>query len=357
MKHWVRTGLAAAIAAGATLAVASAASARNVAYVPLGDANALVIVDTDTDKVVGRVDGLPGVHGLAGTPDGRFLIAGSNVAREKGKKAPPKPKGMSAKQHEAHHKKPAGVKTIGDEVSTLTILRTSDNAVVRRVDVPGGVHHVAVSPDGRLAVVTHPAEGTISAIDLETFKLVANVPTGALTNYVAFSPDGAVVYVSNAGNGTVSAVDTKRWYVRWNAVVGESPEHLVLSKDGRRIYVNNVDDGSVSILDTGKRAVVKTIKVGEGLHGIDLADDGKTLIVAALGDDKIVSIDLASGKTRTATLKPTPYHLATVRGTGKVYVSSSDKPKIWVVDQKSLKVLGEIPIGGKGHQIVQGAAG
>ncbi len=52
-------------------------------------------------------------------------------------------------------------------------------------------------------------------------------------------------------------------------------------------------------------------------------------------------------------LAPQPYHLAAIRGTGKLYVSSAADGKIRIVDQTTLAVVGEIPIGGKGHQMVQ----
>lgn len=51
-------------------------------------------------------------------------------------------------------------------------------------------------------------------------------------------------------------------------------------------------------------------------------------------------------------LSPSPYHLNTIRGTGKVYVSSSKKPIIWVVDQKSMKVVNTIDLpAGEAHQM------
>jgi YVTN family beta-propeller protein len=322
-------------------------------YVPLGGEGKIVVIDAAQDKIVDTINGLAAVHGLAGTPDGRFLIAGSFEAREPGGAVPEKPTGVTEEDHAAHHGgAPAGAEKASAVVSTVSIVRISDASVVRRIDVPGVVHHVAVSPNGRFAVVTHPNEGGISVIDLTSYEVVATVATGPSPNYAVFSLDGGQVYVSNAGNGTVSAVDTGRWIIRWNVVVGTSPEHLVLSKDGETLYVNNVEDGSVSVIGVGEQKVVKTIPVGTTLHGIDLSDDGRTLFVADLGEDKLVSVDLVTGATRTATLAPAPYHLAIVRGTGKLYVSSADDPKIWIVDRNSLAVHGEIPIGGKGHQMV-----
>jgi YVTN family beta-propeller protein len=337
-------------------AAALPAAAGDIVYVPLGGESKIVLVDAKEDVLVGTIEGLPAVHGLAATPDGRFLIAGSYDEREPGSDLPAKPTNVSEDEHAAHHAKPSGEpKETGTAVSTVSIVSTAERAVVRRIDVPGAVHHVSVSPDGRWAVVSHPTADAISVIDLGTHAVLITVKTGPLPNYTAFSPDGRRVYVSNAGNDTVSVLDTAGWTVERTLAVGSSPEHIVLSEDGSALYVNNVDDGTVTVLDLRSGAAAKTIPVGEVLHGIDLSDDGRTLFVSAMGDDVLAAINLKTGEVRKTTLAPAPYHLSAVRGAGKLYVSSADEPKIWIVDQKSLAVLGEIMIGGKGHQMVQAA--
>lgn len=324
-------------------------------YIPLGSANEVVVVDGQSDSIVRRIPGLPAVHGLAGTPDGRYLVAGSYDERAPGE-APQKPAGITEEDHAAHHTRaPADAQEPQDAVSTVSIVRRADGTVVRRIDVPGAVHHVAMSPDGRFAVVTHPNQDAVSAIDLESFEVVATVATGPLPNYAVFTPDGQHLYVSNAGGDTVSDVETAGWTVRRNLAVGASPEHVIMSKDGRTLYVNNVDDGTVSVLSLERGVVTQTFPVGTVLHGIDLSDDGRTLFVAARGEDRLVAVDLSSGVSRAILLAPEPYHLAAIRGSGKLYISSAAAPKVWVIDQESLEVLGEIPIGGKGHQLVQAA--
>jgi len=358
MRFFARYVIAAVFLAAGITTAALFARAGKIAYVPLGSDNKLVLIDTGTDKVISTIEGLPAVHGLARTPDGQFLIAGSYEGREPGGITPPKPSGMSKDEHAAHHKPSKNASaTKSSELSTLTIIRTADRTIVRKIDVPGAVHHVAVSPDGRFAVVTHPGEDRISAVDLKSYLVVANLSTGPFPNYAVFSPDGKNVYVSNAGNNTVSSVDATRWIVRWNAIVGASPEHVVFSKDGAQLFVNNVDDGSISIVDIAQRKSVRTVPVGETLHGIDLSEDGKALFVAVRGGNKVVAINLATDQSRLLTLSPSPYHLTVIRGLGKIYVSSAEEPNIWVVDQATLKVTGEILIGGKGHQIVLAPGG
>lgn len=355
MKAVSMSGAATRVALVTLVLGAQTALAEPLVYVPLGGEGKIVVVDAAKDEIVDTIGGVEAVHGLAGTPDGRFLIAGSYRERQVCCDAPAKPAGVTEDEHAAHHGAvPTATKNTDAAVSTVSVVRTADGAVVRRIDVPGAVHHVAVSPDGRFAVVTHPNEGAFSAIDLGSYEVVANVRTGPFTNYAAFAPDSKTVYVSNAGDNTVSAAGIEGWTVQWSAKVGTSPEHVVVSTDGSMLYVNNVDDGSVSVIGTEARKVVKTIPIGSTLHGIDLSDDGDTLFVAALGDDKVVAYDLATGTYRSAQLAPAPYHLAVVRDAGKIYVSSADEPKVWVLDPETLAVLGEIPIGGKGHQMVLG---
>lgn len=326
-------------------------------YIPLGDSNAIVIIDPQTLEIAGKIEGIPDAHGLAKTPDGLFLIAGRYDEQKAGAAVPKRPAAVSADEHAAHHAKRADGKSKNTGVvSTVSVIRLNDQTVVRHIDVPGAVHHVAVNPQGTLAIVTHPNQDAVSLIDLAAYEVAATIATGPLPNYSAFSPDGQHAYVSNAGNDTVSDVDIGKKIVLRNIAVGESPEHLVLSADGKRIFVNNVNNGTVSAIDVDAGSVSRTYHVGTSLHGIDLSDDEKTLYVAALGDDIVAAVDVASGKMRTTKLGPAPYHLAVIQGVGRVFVSSAEQPKIWVLDGMSLKLVGEIPIGGKGHQMVQVSA-
>lgn len=321
-------------------------------YIPAGSAGEVLVVETETDTVVGRLSGLHEVHGLGGVPGGRYLVAGSYAESSPAEMpAVDKPAGVSQDAHAAHHGAAAKAEA-KRALSILTVIDKSDGSTAARLEVPGAVHHVAVSPNGRYAVATHPNDDGISVLDLSDFSLRPLLRTGSFPNYAVFSPDGAKVYVSNSGNGTVSEVDTERWIVRRNLIAGESPEHLAVSQDGKQLYVANVEAGSVSVLALASGEVTRSFPVGGEIHGLDVSDDGGTLFVSGKEEDKLVAIDLASGKQRSASLGPAPYHLAVIPGTGKIYVSSRDEPKVWVVDQDSLSLRGSFAVSGIGHQMV-----
>lgn len=353
MKRTINSLITATFVSSSLLLGASVVKAEPLVYVPLGSENKISIIDPKQDQIIGSIEGLQAIHGLAATLDGRFLIAGSYAERS-ANDTPDKPKSVTEDEHAAHHttKKKQPSQETDASVSTVSVIRTKDGKIIRAINVPGSVHHVAVSPDGQYATVTHPTEDEVSVIDLMNYKVVANIQTGGSPNYSVFSPDSARLYVSNAGDDTISVVSAKNWNVETNISVGSGPEHLVLSKNGKTLFINNVDDGSISIVDTPSNSQIKKIRVGSKLHGIDLSEDENALYVAARGKNSVYQIDINSETFRTIALFPAPYHLSRIEGAGKIYVSSSDQSKIWVISQKSLSIIGEISIDGTGHQMV-----
>jgi DNA-binding beta-propeller fold protein YncE len=210
----------------------------------------------------------------------------------------------------------------------------------------------AVSPDGRFAVATHPSGDGISILDLTKLTLIAFVPTGSMPNYAAFGTDPNLVYVSNSGNGTISEVDLERGIVRRNMMAGVGPEHIVIDTEQALLYAADADAGTVLELSLNDGSIRRSFAIGGELHGLDLSDDRATLFVAGRGEDKIASVALSTGTVAFASLSPEPYHLTNIPGTGTFFVSSRAEPKIWIVDEETLRSVSDFAIEGEGHQMV-----
>lgn len=349
----LKTTISTMLAASALSASFAHAGSVQV-FIPEGSAGTVRIVDAETGALVGRINDVEAVHGLAGSPNSPYLIAGSYAEVDREDTADmTKPEAVSQDEHAAHHAKPK--KQIGPTdagISLLTVIDAASGDVVRRIEVPGAVHHVAVSPDGRRAVATHPSGDGVSVVDLQTFELTAWIPTGAMANYVVFGTDPDVAFVSNAGNGTVSEVDLNRGIVRRNLIAGDAPEHLAIDPAANRLYAADADAGRVVEIDLKDGRQARRFEIGGEIHGLDFSDDRTQLFVAGKATDRVISIDLATGEINAKQLAPAPYHLTTIPGTGLLFVSSRDEPKVWIVDAGSLTVLSEIPIEGEGHQMV-----
>ncbi|NOX93025.1 MAG: beta-propeller fold lactonase family protein [Gammaproteobacteria bacterium] len=328
-------------------------NAQSLVYVPTGNTNEVVIIDPDTDKIIGRIDELENAHGLSSSRHTEYLVAGSMQAPVTKKEGAARPEKMSEAEHAAHH---AGAGDKADKTATqsyVSIIHAKRRQVMRRIEVRALTHHTAVSPDGKIAIAVHSGAGGISVIDLDKMAVINTLQTGTWPNYAVFTSDGNFLYISNAGAGMVSEIDTRTWQVTREINVGKEPEHMIISADNTFLYVANKADGSVSAVDLADGKVIKTWSVGKKVHGIDLSDDGSWLFVASKGTNTVSKINLASGKIMTVDLSPAPYHLAYITGLNKLYVSSRKTPKIWVVNPQTLLVENEIDLGkGVAHQMV-----
>lgn len=328
--------------------------AEPMMYVPTGNTNEVVIIDLETDTIAGRIDGLENAHGLSGSPNSEYLVAGSMQMPQRGMSVDTeKPVAVSEKDHAAHHKAADGgnVKSAGE--SHLSLIHLKHGHVMRRVAVRGLTHHTAISPDGKIAVAVHSGLGGISVIDLDKMSVLVSIDTGEGANYAVFSNNGQRLYVSNAGTNAITEIDTQTWKRTGEFKAGKAPEHMVLGFQGKLLYTANTGDASVSAIDTKSGVTRQTYAVGQKPHGIDISADGRWLFVASKQDNSITRINLSTGEAKSAKLSPSPYHLAYLDRLKKLYVSSRKEAKIWVIDPVTLAVKNTIALGrGVAHQMV-----
>jgi len=304
-------------------------TAAPTVYIPLGSGNQVIKVDAATDSIEDSYDGVINAHGLVATPDGEYLIAGS-LKETQLKKGQPK----------------------DTPNSKLFFIHPAHGHVMSTIDVAGWTHHQAITPNGKYVLSTHGMRGYISVADVEENKIVATVKTGKVPNYTLISSDGTKAYVSNTGDNSITEIDLKTFKVTRKLDSGPAPEHMVFSNDEKSIFVTNPRVGKVATVSVETGKIIKSYSIGKAVHGIDMGDDGKTLFVSSKKENKLVSVDTVTGKKRELSLSPAPYHLNTIKGTGKVYLSSRKKPIIWVIDQKQMKVVNIIKLpSGEGHQM------
>lgn len=303
------------------------AEAAPMVYVAAGSSNKILVIDAETDSVVGEFDNIDNPHSIVSTPDGEYIISGS----------------LKAKKNEADPSKPPE--------STVYLVHPAHGHVMLTMAADGIIHHQAITPDGRYVISTHPTRGNISVADLQQNKVTRTVKVGKAPNYALVSKSGKQSYVSNSGDGTISVIDLDTWSEVRTMPAGPGPEHMVFSADEKNLFVTNPRAGTVTSIEIASGTVARTYKIGGKLHGLDISDDGKTLFVSNRSEEQLIALDPKTDNRRILPLSPAPYHLETIHGTGKIYVSSSKSPRIWVIDQTSVTLTGEIEISGEGHQM------
>jgi len=117
-------------------------------------------------------------------------------------------------------------------------------------------------------------------------------------------PDTAVIDERGvASTGTVTRIDLKTFKETHTIPVGLHPTAIVWDEPGQRLYVANGNSDSVSVIDTAKMAVIRTIAIepfAAKAHGVAptalvLSSDKKTLYVACGGINAIAVVSPQAG--------------------------------------------------------------
>ena len=105
------------------------------------------IIDPTTNQVIAEATGIEAAHGIAGSPDGRWLY----VTNE-------------------------GTRSV-DVVDMTTLDEANQVHVAKSIPLSGGPHNIAISRDGRTIYVAmqHDATG-VDVIDAETLTWIKNMP-------------------------------------------------------------------------------------------------------------------------------------------------------------------------------------
>ncbi|MEI2723718.1 MAG: bifunctional YncE family protein/alkaline phosphatase family protein [Verrucomicrobiota bacterium] len=282
------------------------------------DNRGLVVIDVPAWKIRQELKfpaGAGSTHGIVVTRDGtRVLVTTAQntmweARRDQANKlewgrkfALPGPGGTGNSQ-------PGGIALTTDEKRAYVCLSRNNSLGI--VDLESGVlskelpvgvapFDVAIQAEGKTAFVSnwggrHPKAGEKTSKSSGTDTLV----------------DERTV----AASGTVSVVDLDQGREIAQITTGLHPSDLELSVDQRTLYVANANSDTVSIIDTKSRRVVESVLVrpdptlpfGSAPNALTLDQDGKTLLVANGGNNAVAVVALAA-KSKLEGFIPTAWY-------------------------------------------------
>lgn len=150
-------------------------------------------------------------------------------------------------------------------------------------------HEIAVSPDGRVAVVTtyghDRASHSLAVIDLAGGGTrVVDLGAHGRPHGVQLLADGTALVTTEA-SGALLRVDVARGEVVGVADVGDGVGHMVaVSRDGAAAYVSKIRAGSVVRVDLATMRATAERPSGAGAEGIAVAPDGRVWVTNRADD-------------------------------------------------------------------------
>jgi YVTN family beta-propeller protein len=216
--------------------------------------------------------------------------------------------------------------------SSLSIIDTHSEAVVKIVKVGQGPVNPVLSPDGSRLYVANSGAKTISVIDVGSRAVIATLPAGELKpSGLAVTPDGKRLVITFFGAqpprdtnkpakqgiqtipmgkrvvtlfgdeievpGAVRVMDLSTGKLGEPILVGGGPERIALTPKGNRAYVANLHSGTVSVVDFDRKAAIATIPTGYSqTFNVKVSRRGDRVFVGNVSGNRVVVIDTSTNR-------------------------------------------------------------
>jgi YVTN family beta-propeller protein len=241
--------------------------------------------------------------------------------------------------------------------ATLALVDPVTLKVTGKIATGEDPHEVAVSEDGRIAVVCNygagPNPGTsLTVVDVGAKRELRRFALPGLLRPHGIQAVGSRFYITAEGSLAVARYDAAADRIDWIAGTGQDVTHmLVVTRDEKKIYAANIASNSVSVLQlrNTREAALKQIAVARSPEGMDLAPDGSALWVAGVASrNEPARISVIDPKTDSVVRTiPTETKLAnrlkfTPDGT-RVAVSDPGTYEVSIFDAATGNVVAKIP--------------
>ena len=195
------------------------------------------------------------------------------------------------------------VVVVNQASDTVTLIDLATMEAYRHVEVVGGPHEAAVSPDGKRVIVTNyykrggAPQKTLSLISLPDGATIRTIDLGKFStpHDVQWVSNNQVVCTAEA-NQALLLVNTQSGEIERVFETGKQGSHMLsLSQDLKRLYSSNMSgQGSVSVFDFSSGRKIKDIDTGKECEGVGVSPDGRWLWAGNRAEDTVSIIDTQS---------------------------------------------------------------
>ena len=317
-KRVAMTAWISALTAGWLLwAAAGATAAAPKAYVGLFKDDAVAVIDTAQNRVVGTIRVPKGPHGLVITPDGRKVYVSS------------------------------------DGASAVSVIDTGSDRVVASIDVGANSHGLAVSGDGRRVLALGWGTNRALVIDTASDRVITEVAV-AQSHNGTLSRDGSIAWVGSQQQGGTALVrlDLTAGKEAARVPLDKTPRGLELTPDGKRLFFTLAGSDSIQVLDTASNQITAQIPVGASPHYAPFTPDGRWALAVVQGPGELAILDTTAGTVAAAVPVGKAPHWSTSSSDGRIaYVTNEATNDVSVVDLAGRRVLATIPVGNAPRKI------
>jgi DNA-binding beta-propeller fold protein YncE len=243
----------------------------------------------------------------------------------------------------------SGVGQPGTDGRSVAVIHLKSRNRIAEVDLgsPSRPHCAVFGPkDGKL-YVTAEVKRSIEVIDPNARRIVDSIPTGATESHMlVISSDGKLGYTSNVGAGSISAIDLESKKVLAVIPVARVVQRIAISTDNRWVFTADQSKPELAVIDTHTNAVARRVPLSSIAFGMTPTHDGRYLLITHPDTNSISVLNLESMKIERAVPVPAAPQEILVRPDDRVaYVSCDQSKQVVAINLESWTVEKSISVG------------
>jgi YVTN family beta-propeller protein len=207
----------------------------------------VMVVDVDSDKVVGEIPDTPGVHGIA-----------------------------------LAHEFNRGFTSNG-RTNNVTIFDLKTLATVGHAAAGQNPDAIIYDPGSKRVFAMNGRSGDVTAIDAATGNVAGTIPVGGKLEFAAADGKGHV-YVNVEDKSEMAEIDSKKLTVmaHWPMAPCEEPSGLAIDAEHRRLFAG-CGNKMMAVIDADSGKVIATPAIGDGVDANGF-DPGTAFAFASCGE-------------------------------------------------------------------------
>lgn len=209
---------------------------------------------------------------------------------------------------------------VSDATGTVSTIQLSSHRIVGRVWVGRGAHHMAISPDQRVAwVALGETASTIVRLDITDpahIRAAGRIHPATPSHDLAFSPSGRTVWVTSSNSPYVTVFNAATGRPVATVPAGTAPQHVAFSQTTPvRALITSGYGRSLEMVDAATRRILHRTPLPYG--SFNLSTLGSVVATTSLLDGRVTILGLGERRPRmTATVAPEAREIVLLRRPG-----------------------------------------
>jgi YVTN family beta-propeller protein len=193
---------------------------------------------------------------------------------------------------------------------------------------------ICVHPATNRVYITSFYRNGIWVLEGRNNSILKVIPTGVSPLGMDINYISNKIYVTNFWDTTLSVIDGMKNLVTTNISVTQGTKEISVNPNTKKIYVTNYYNNSVLIIDETTNLVAKEVKIGKGPIGLAVDVNKNRVYVVSIDNSLSIINGEADSVEQVISLSEVPQDIIINENMGRIYVSSSKKGVITVLEEK-----------------------